>query len=321
MGCAEAIFCARSEIEGIIRDGYTASLCALDISRAFPSVVHHRLFLELMRRGVPKAFLELVEYWYSRCISCVAWNGILSVSFPLEVGIMQGSCLAPPLFGLFIDSLVDGSNLVLDGHGIILVYADDILIICREVDRLQLVVDSINAKLDNLILKLNVIKCVCMRIGPRFRYKCADIVCADGQAMAWVQKLRYLGVWFLAGMGVNFAFDQAKSKFNRAVNAIFGKISNLNYVDLLVHLIKVQCLPILIYGSEAMLLKTRDIKSLDFTFKRFFFKLFATGSISLVDECMERFYVTCPSVIIARRQGKFYNKLLSCNSNLISRFL
>jgi len=45
---------------------------------------------------------------------------------------------------------------------------------------------------------------------------------------------------------------QAKRSFYRAANAIFGKIGRLASEEVKLHLLKTKCVPVLLYGLEAL---------------------------------------------------------------------
>jgi len=78
--------------------------------------------------------------------------------------------------------------------------------------------------------------------------------------------------------------------------------------DLLKHyhkLIKVKCLPVLLYGLEACPLTKSDLQSLDFLNNRFLMKLFTTKNSEIVKYCQEYFGVALASVLWAKRVSKF----------------
>ena len=55
------------------------------------------------------------------------WNNVLSYIFQLNFGVKQKSVLSPALFAVYLDDL---SNLfILERHKLVILYADDILII------------------------------------------------------------------------------------------------------------------------------------------------------------------------------------------------
>lgn len=57
MDCNHAIRSVRNIVHSFNRGGSTASLCAIDVSKAFDRVNHHALFSKLMKRHVPNALL------------------------------------------------------------------------------------------------------------------------------------------------------------------------------------------------------------------------------------------------------------------------
>jgi len=76
LGCNNAIFALRSVVDYYTSGGSTVNLYTLDVSKAFDKVNHHFLFLKLMKRKVPKCFLNLLINWYSRCVAYVRWNDV-----------------------------------------------------------------------------------------------------------------------------------------------------------------------------------------------------------------------------------------------------
>ena len=50
-------------IDGITANGYTASICSLDLSKAFDKVNHCALYIKLMQINFPVELLELLENW------------------------------------------------------------------------------------------------------------------------------------------------------------------------------------------------------------------------------------------------------------------
>ena len=55
-----------------------------------------------------------------------------------------------------------------------------------------------------------------------------------------------------------------------------GKVSRAASEEVVLKLIKSKCYPVLLYGLEAIALNNVEKKSIDFTAKRFFMKLFRT---------------------------------------------
>jgi len=61
----------------------------------------------------------------------------------------------------------------------------------------------------------------------------------------------------------------SKKSFHRSINAIFGNVGRIASEEVILHLVKTKCLPILLYGLECYPLIKADIRSLDFAVTRF----------------------------------------------------
>ena len=306
-GCNHAIFMARNIIEHLTNDGSTINLCTLDVSKAFDKVNHSALCTKLMKRQIPLALLHLLENWLNNSWTCVKWYSVYSQFIKIKCGVRQGSVLSPSLFAVYLDDII--SLLPLSQRHCIILYADDILIISPSINELQNIVHMCELELLKLDLLVNVKKSCCMRIGKRHDTKCAAILCADGTPLAWVDSIRYLGVFIVRSCKFKCSFDNAKRSFFRSVNALFSKIGRSASEDVFLHLVNSKCLPILLYSLEVCPLNKSDLRSLDFTVTRFLMKLFRTSNIDLINECCSYFNFKLPSEILPARYNQFIFKL------------
>lgn len=306
-GCSNAIYAARHTVDFYIAGSCTASLCALDVSKAFDKVNHHALFLKLMQRKIPSIFLSLLINWLPVCCTCVKWDGLLSDFFSLDIGVRQGSVLAPIFFAVCINDIIklcSQCNL-----GDILVYADDILVITRSVTGLQQLIFVVENYIQSLDLSINSVKSCCMRLGARFSSNVANIVLHSGEVIPWVTELRYLGIYLVASTKFKVSFSHAKRSFCQATNAILGKIGPHSNEDVLLHLIKFKCMPLLLYATESLSLSKSDTQSIDFTVIRFLMKIFKSGNRDFIISCIGYFDFALPSTLIERRKTNFLAKL------------
>ena len=107
-----------------------------------------------------------------------------------------------------------------------------------------------------------------------------------------IDEIRYFGVVIIRGANFKCSIyiDQAKRSFYRAANGIFAKIGRLASEEVMVQLLKQKCLPILLYALDVCNLNKSSMQSLDFTFNRFFKKLFKTSILKLcitVKDCSD----------------------------------
>ena len=108
--------------------------------------------------------------------------------------------------------------------------------------------------------------------------------------MPWTNVIRYLGIFIVQSTEsrtFKCSIDEAKRSFYRAANAIFGKIGRFAYEKVTLHLLKTKCIPVLLYGLEALQLNKSQIYSIDFVINRFFTKLFNTNNIEIVKCCQQ----------------------------------
>ena len=136
-------------------------------------------------------------------------------------------------------------------------------------------------ELVQLDMQINVKKSMCIRFGPRFDHECAELISIHGGTLKWVSSCRYLGVYLVSARLFKCSFDQAKSKFFRAFNSIYGKVSCATTEDIVMTLLKTKCVPIILYATEACPIRSRDTQSLEFAVTRSLMKIFHTGTLTL----------------------------------------
>ena len=106
VGCADAVFALRTLVSYFNARGSTVFVAALDISKAFDSVAHDKLFRALSSRGVPDAIIEILRNWYGKLVVNVRWGNSYSNDFVVNNGVRQGSVLSPSFFNLFINIFI-----------------------------------------------------------------------------------------------------------------------------------------------------------------------------------------------------------------------
>ena len=92
----------------------------------------------------------------------------------------------------------------------------------------------------------------------------------------------YLGIYFVQSRKLKCSLDAAKRGFYRAANSIFSKIGRTASEEVILQIISSKCLPILMYGLEALPLQKNQLNSLDFVINRLFMKLFRTTDIRII---------------------------------------
>ena len=283
---------------------------------------HVGLYVKLMKRLVPTVLLIVIENWFSKCFTCVNFVSALSSFFQLKCGVRQGGVLSPHFFALYVDDVVNSVKSLGIGCYMrhmcmsIILYADDILLLAPSIGCLQQLFLVCEAELNSIGMFINEKKTVCMRIGPRYQAVCANIVTFAGKNLAWVDKLRYLGIYVISSCKFKCCFDDAKKAFYRSFNSVYGRIGRAASEEVILSLLRSKCLPVLLYGTDVCLLNASDSRSINFTAMKILIQIFTKCSNDIISECSEFFGILSATELIKRRKVRFLNKYIAVNNYL-----
>jgi len=86
-------------------------------------------------------------------------------------------------------------------------------------------------------------------------------------------------------------FDRSSRKYGDIWSGgkIFGGVERSASEEVVLHLIKVKCLPVLFYGTDACPTNTTDLHSLEFTVKRVTINNFVPTINTVISSCMSFF--------------------------------
>ena len=326
LGCSHAIYTVRQSVEYFTKSGTTVNLCALDLSKAFDKVNHFGLYIKLMNRAVPIMLLKVLEHWFSIHTTCVRFGSAMSSFVSLKCGVRQGGVLSPHLFSVYIDDVIEhisSSKYCCDVRFVcvnIFMYADDLILMSPSVTVLQNLFKIVEEELMALEMSINPSKSSCIRFGPRYDASCANITAHDGSVIPWVKSIRYLGIEMKSSRIFKCVFDSAKKSFYKSFNAIFGKIGRSATADVIMHLLKVKCLPVLLYGLNACPLSITEYKSLDFVIFRTLAKIFETFSQDIINECRTAFNLPLMSDTISKQKINFLVRYFTSENLLCKAF-
>jgi len=123
------------------------------------------------------------------------------------------------------------------------------------------------------------------------------------------------GVYYLPSTLKMLCTSSKKKSFRRSINAIFEKVGRIVSEEVILHLVKTKCLPILLYGLECYPLNKADTRSLDFAVTHFLMKMFRTVNLDVINECRLYFDFMLPSeLLVKRKSNNFLRKFNSCSS-------
>jgi len=106
-GCSHAIYAVHQTINYYNTGGSAVHLCSIDLAKAFDKVDHSILFQKLINRRCPAKFVRILYEWYFKTYTAVKWGSQLSYLVPLLSGVKQGSVLAPILFAIYVDDVLN----------------------------------------------------------------------------------------------------------------------------------------------------------------------------------------------------------------------
>ena len=132
--------------------------------------------------------------------------------------------------------------------------------------------------------------------------------------------MKYLGIDLAAAKVCKCSYDNAKRKFYRAFNAIFGKIGRTASEEVIIQLLKSKCLPVLFYGLYVCPVNRDQIRSLDHAVHSCFRQIFSTRDQCVVEQCMTLFEFRHVQETIRVRKRKFLQKFRMSSNQLCVTF-
>jgi len=265
-GTREALFVTRQVIEDIFesKNGHGIFL-ALDWAKAFDTISVEGLLVSLQRFGVPAPFVAMVKGIYSNRCFKVRDSGHTSSTHPQHFGIIQGCPLSPFLFSILMTVLIyDAKSKFLQerpghtSHWMLdeILYADDTMLIGKDVETLQTYMDCIRECGRTYGLSLNAGK-----LESLFFNCDGELFNETGERIPHKQNLKYLGAILNADgrctSEVARRVGAAKSEFDLLKqcwqHACLSTGRKAKLYDSLV-------LSKLLYGLESVALSTNDAR-------------------------------------------------------------
>ncbi|MEW8152903.1 MAG: reverse transcriptase family protein, partial [Candidatus Thiodiazotropha endolucinida] len=238
--------------------------CFVDFSSAFDSVWRVGLWHKLLQSKVNGKILNDIINMYRDIKSCVSLLGEESAFFSSLSGVRQGENLSPVLFSLYLNDLESfllhnstaGITIDYDTNDfsiflklIVLLYADDTVILANNESDLQFSLDRFNAYCQTWKLKVNIDKTKIIIFGARktnsYNFSLGD------NYIEITDKYKYLGVYFSQSRSFLNARKHIVEQSKKAMYLLFCRINNLKLpVDLQLKLFDHTVLPILTYACE-----------------------------------------------------------------------
>jgi hypothetical protein len=264
--------------------------CAfIDYRKAFDSIWRQGLWLKLSKEGVNGKVFKVIVNMYNQIKSCVFLNGEKSEYFFSFRGVRQGENLSPLLFSLYLNDLEDFMfkngclplNTQFDGSMnqltdyiklLVLLYADDTVIVSSSVDGLNRALKLLHLYCLNWKLDVNPSKTKVLVFNSRIVKK--DMFRYGDSYLDVIKSIKYLGI-VLSSSG-NF-YQAKKHSFDQAQKAMFCLLRSARSlrlpVNVVLELFQTVVVPILLYGCEIWgyenlaLLEKLQLKFLKYLFR------------------------------------------------------
>ena len=318
-----AIYCLKQTVSYYINNKSSVYCSFLDASKAFDRLVHSGLFLKMIERKVPLAFLNVIMFWHDGLSCQVKWDNHFSDWFFITAGVRQGGVLSPDFYCIYVDDLI--CKLQSLGVGCYigkvfaasLFYADDMAVLSPSLKGLQSLLDACANYCHEWDIKLNAKKTKNIFFGcktpPTHR------VSLNGTEIQWDDKCKYLGVTLVSGRSFNCCIRETTGKFYRALNSIL-RIEGRSEDMVMLRLLEAHCVPILTYAAEVIHVNDpNERRQLRVSYNAVYRKMFGYSyreSVTLLQHSLGR---PTWEELLERQQLAFHRRLESCPPDSLVR--
>ena len=236
----------------MLEDGAQIAIAYIDFQRAFDSVTHEKLKYKLKSYGITGSLLDFIEFYLHSRSHCTRVGSKLSNSAKIRSGVIQGSCLGPILFVLFVNDIVDK----LHCHTTAKLYADDVKLyaainIEQGYVNLQISLDIIYRWSLEWQLCISFQKCFILLLNTHLRRDFLDkfVFKIGNNILEYKPVARDLGVLVDYHLTFSNHIAEITKKAHQRANLIF-RCFNSNHIDSLLKAFTTYVRPLLEYNSQ-----------------------------------------------------------------------
>ncbi|MEW8548255.1 MAG: reverse transcriptase family protein [Candidatus Thiodiazotropha sp.] len=307
--------------------------CFVDFSSAFDSVWRMGLWRKLLNYNIDGKLFRVIFNMYNDIKSCVSLIGENSAFSPSLSGVRQGENLSPILFSLYLNDLesyllqnfcsgidfnIEDLDIVFYLRLVVLLYADDTVILANSEQDLQHSINVFQNYCTTWKLKVNINKTKVVIFGAKktdlFRFT------IDNSNIEITDKYKYLGVFFSQSRSFLNARKHIAEQAKKAMYLLFCRINNLELpIDLQLKLFDHTILPILTYASEIWGFESIDVlEKIHIEFLRKITKCRKSTPLYMLYAELGRVPL---NVIVKSRIIGFWNRLLLGKETKIAKIL
>jgi hypothetical protein len=273
--CQHALFVFNEILNSNKRKKKKTYVCAIDASKAFDKVNRIKLWNKLIGKIDPFLIRALMVY-YGNSLAYVVNEEDISNIFKTTIGVKQGGCLSPRLFTIYIEDVIKEIENLKCGIEIgtimldILLYADDILLITDEKNKLKKMLNVLTKFGEQNEIKFNGSKTTLMTYNKTMgandkltKLKESLIILKlAGEVITESNSMKYLGCYYSDNYSLNKQMSVKESN-------IAGKIAQLEKIGInrqgllpknKAFLFNCYIRPIIQYGVDTFSLTSNDVR-------------------------------------------------------------
>ena len=258
--CQHHVYALTSLIREKLNENKSIYGLFVDFRKAFDVVDRDLLFYILKKKGVGGLFLEIIERLYMNTMNMIKINNLFTPTFNSKQGIRQGDNLSPNLFCSYIDGLLVELNKANIGMELkngrkvcVLVYADDIVILCKNEQELEKAVKTLQSWCAKWRVMVNVKKTKIVHFRKRTIPQSSSVYRFNNEIIEYVDGYRYLGVYLPFSLDMTETIEIMSKAGSRALGQLISKTKcnfELGYQSY-TKLFNTSVVPVLDYGVGA----------------------------------------------------------------------
>ena len=157
----------------------------IDLEKAYDRVPHQEVWRCMREKEVPEKYVRIIQDMYERTEANVKSSVGLFKSFPVNVGLHQGSALSLYLFDLVMDVVTQG---IRDQSLWCMLFADDIVLWSNRREVVEEKLEEWRREIEDRGLKISRKKTEYLRLKDNENGE----VSLQGEVLRRVEKLKYL---------------------------------------------------------------------------------------------------------------------------------